>query len=116
MRWSVEVTFQECRAHLGLETQRQWADLAIQCTTPALLGLFSLITLFAHRLKEGKNLPIRAAAWYRKPEPTFADAIALVPKLLWTKIEFVNPRVKPEVVVVPRLLFRGLVDMICYPT
>ena len=36
MRWSVEVTFQEGRAHLGVETQRQWSDHAIACTTPGL--------------------------------------------------------------------------------
>ena len=46
-RWRVETTFQEVRAHLGVETQRQWSDLAILRTTPALLGLFSLITVWA---------------------------------------------------------------------
>src|SRR5918993_1174215 len=49
MRWQLEVTFQEMRRHLGFETQRQWSELAIRRTTPALLGLFSVITLFAHR-------------------------------------------------------------------
>ena len=39
MRWPVEVTFHEVRTHLGVETQRQWSDLAILRTTPALLGL-----------------------------------------------------------------------------
>src|SRR5215210_1988838 len=48
MRWQLEVTFQEMRRHLGFETQRQWSDMAIRRTTPALLGLFSLVTLFAH--------------------------------------------------------------------
>ena len=43
-RWRLETTFQEVRAHLGVEMQRQWSDLAILRTTPALLGLFSLIT------------------------------------------------------------------------
>ena len=41
LRWQLEVTFQEVRTHLGVETQRQWSDLAIARTTPALLGLFS---------------------------------------------------------------------------
>ncbi|TMF41710.1 MAG: transposase, partial [Chloroflexi bacterium] len=45
MRWPVEVTFHEVRTHLGVETQRQWSDLAIVRTTPALLGLFSLVTI-----------------------------------------------------------------------
>src|SRR5262249_50170324 len=49
MRWSVEVTFEEARAHLGLETQRQWSEKAIARTTPVLLGLFSLVTLMALR-------------------------------------------------------------------
>jgi hypothetical protein len=50
-RWQLEVTFQDARAHLGIETQRQQrSDLAILRTTPALLGLFSLVTLGAHDL------------------------------------------------------------------
>ena len=53
LRWQLEVTFHEARAHLGVETQRQWSDLAIQRTTPALLGLFSLVTLLAHELLHG---------------------------------------------------------------
>ena len=39
--WRIEVTFQEVRAHLGVETQRQWSDRATARTTPLLLGLFS---------------------------------------------------------------------------
>src|SRR4051794_6953411 len=51
LRWKLEVTFQEVRRHLGVETQRQWSDLAIRRTTPALLGLFSLVTLWAGELR-----------------------------------------------------------------
>jgi DDE superfamily endonuclease len=47
-RWQVEVTFEETRRHLGLETQPQWSDKAIARTTPLLLGLFSFVTLIAH--------------------------------------------------------------------
>src|ERR1700712_4746885 len=49
-RWAVEVSFEEIRRHLGVETQRQWSDPAIQRTTPLLLGLFSLVTLWASEL------------------------------------------------------------------
>jgi hypothetical protein len=45
--WDIETTFQESRAHLGVETQRQWSDLAIARTTPAIFGFFSLVTLWA---------------------------------------------------------------------
>jgi hypothetical protein len=82
-RWSIEVTFAEVRRHLGVETQRQWSDPAIARTTPALLGLFSLITLWAHELY-GRKPPVpRTASWYRKPMPTFSDALAAVRRELW---------------------------------
>jgi hypothetical protein len=85
MRWQLEVTFQEVRRHLGFETQRQWSELAIRRTTPALLGLFSVITLFAHRQMTQATGAFRQVAWYRKTHPTFADALALVRKELWAQ-------------------------------
>ncbi len=85
MRWQTEVTFQEARTHLGVETQRQWADKAIVRTTPALCGLFSLITLLAARVMEAGELPARRAAWYAKEQVTFSDTPALVRRSLWSK-------------------------------
>jgi hypothetical protein len=78
LRWRLEVTFHEMREHLGMETQRQWSDRAILRTTPALLALFSLVTLIAHQHAKHRKLPIRQAAWYHKTQPTFSDALALV--------------------------------------
>jgi hypothetical protein len=70
-RWQLEVIFQETRAHLGVETQRQWSGLAIMRTTPALLDLFSLVTLRAHDLAAETPLTPATAAWYSKrPELT----------------------------------------------
>jgi hypothetical protein len=62
LRWQLEVTFEEPRAQLGVETQRQWSDLAIVRTTPALLGLFSLVILWAQELLQGKDLAVPQAA------------------------------------------------------
>jgi hypothetical protein len=81
-RWQVEVTFAEVRAHLGVETQRQWSDLAILRTTPALLGLYSLVTLWADEPLAKGSAPY-AAAWYNKTRFTFTDAIAAVRMRLW---------------------------------
>ena len=86
LRWQLEVTFQdfrEVRAHLGVETQRQWSGRAIARTTPVLMGLFSWIALAAHALPERRPIIQRTAAWYAKPAPTFVDAIALVRRHLW---------------------------------
>ena len=104
LRWQLEVTFEEARAHLGIETQRQWSDLAILRTTPALLGLFSLVTLFAHQLLQGQALPVRQAAWYIKPLPTFVDTLALVRQQLWpVTFSYLSPH-RPEMVQIPRAL------------
>ena len=82
-RWQMEVTFAEARRHLGVETQRQWSRLAIDRTTPVLLGLFSIVTLLAERLHRSGALMPRQAAWYLKPALTFSDAIAAVRRRLW---------------------------------
>ena len=77
----------ETRAHLGVETQRQWSDHAIARTTPILMGLFSGIALTPHRLQQQRPMAQRTAAWYAKPAPTFVDAIALVRRHLWLASE-----------------------------
>jgi hypothetical protein len=90
MRWSVEVTFEEARTHLGLETPRQWSALAIARTTPILLGLFSLITVLALQLSGDGQIPVPVTAWYHKDEPTFSDCLALVRQQLWRARYSVN--------------------------
>ena len=114
LRWQLEVTFEEARRHLGVETQRQWSDLAILRTTPALLGLFSLVTLWAHpRMGPAGDL-VRQAAWYPKPLPTFSDALALVRRELWAQATYCMSTCDPEVVEVPRALVERLTDALCY--
>jgi hypothetical protein len=113
-RWTMEVTLQEARAHLGIETQRQWNDLAIGRTTPALFGLYSVVTLMTHTLLRSEARVVRAAAWYAKARPTFADAIALVRRELWSACYFSPSEVSPEVVEIPRSLFERLTDTVCY--
>ena len=108
MRWAVEVTFEEGRAHLGLETQRQWSDQAIARTTPVLLALFSIVTLLALRLSHGGPIPVEATAWYQKPEPTFVDCLALVRRHLWRAQYLVNSAADPEFVQFPRQVFELL--------
>lgn len=114
MRWQMEVTFQEVRRHLGFETQRQWSELAIRRTTPALLGLFSLVTLFADRRMRQTAGAFRQAAWYHKRHPTFADALALVRKELWAQESFCRSPVDAETVKVPREFMERLTDALCY--
>ncbi len=114
LRWQLEVTFAEVRRHLGVETQRQWSDLAILRTTPALLGLFSLVTLWAHLQTDPIGAVVRQAAWYPKPLPTFSDALALVRRELWAQTAFCMSAADPDIVEVPRAFVERLTDALCY--
>jgi len=77
-RWRVEVTFAEVRRHLGVETQRQWSDLAIERTTPSLLALFSIVCLLANKLNNREIIEPNQTAWYKKKAVTFSDVLAKV--------------------------------------
>lgn len=109
-RWQLEVTHREVREHLGVETQRQWSDLAIARTTPALFGLFSLVTLLARALAQRGKVLTRQAAWYVKPQPTFSDALAAVRYRLWRLPTFHVSRFNQLITKLPTAVFK------CSPT
>ena len=102
-RWQVEVTFHEVRTHLGVETQRQWADLSILRITPALLGSFSIVTLLANLHAHKQKLPVQQAAWYIKKLPTFSDALRIVKQTLFSHRHFRTSQFYAEIRKVPRL-------------
>ncbi len=115
-RWQMETTFQEVRQRLGFETQRHWSELAVRRTAPVLLGLFSMVTLFAHRYMAKKSANVvRRAAWYDKKHPTFSDALAVVRKELWAQeATFCGSLAETDTVKVPRALVERLTDAVCY--
>ena len=113
-RWTLDVTFEEARAHLGMETQRQWSDRAMARTTPALLSLYSIITLTPQLLID-KGVPCgRSTAWYHKTHPTFSDAMALVRRQLWEHIHFSMSQQETEMIKIPRALFDRFIGAVCY--
>ena len=113
-RWRMEVTFEEARAHLGIETQRQWNDLAIVRSTPILFALFSLVTLLANTLLKDQTKIVRTAAWYAKEQPTFSDALALVRRCGWSSCHFQMSHLEADIVKIPRSLLERLIDAVCY--
>lgn len=113
-RWQVEVTFEEVRAHLGVETQRQWSDLAILRTTPALLALFSIVVLWAHQLQSQLEFSLPQSAWYNKSLPTFVDALAFVRQHLWQARLFPFSRSTTDMVKIPKALFDCWFSLLCY--
>lgn len=98
LRWNIEVTFEEVRAHLGVETQRQWSDKAIERTTPLLMALFSIVTLIGLKMDETKPITsLDIAAWYKKFSGlTFADIIAAVRRSIWQNKYFSKSENEPD--------------------
>jgi hypothetical protein len=113
-RWQLETTFEEVRAHLGVESQRQWNDRAIARTTPVLLGLFSLVTLYANRLYEREGIEVRQAAWYVKERATFSDALASVRRELWPWTLSATSDAEAETQKLPLRLLERFADTLCY--
>lgn len=115
-RWQVEVTFEESRRHLGIETQRQWSDKAINRTTPFLYAMFSLVTLMAQELSNGGKLKIRSAVWYQKELATFSDAIGCVRQQLWEFQCFQTSEKEVEMIKIPRSFMETLTETLCFAT
>jgi hypothetical protein len=114
LRWQLETTWAEVRAKLGVESQRQWSDLAIARTTPCLLALFSLVTLLANNLHQRGKLSLRSSAWYHKTQLTFSDTIAAVRQQLWSNPPFTRSTKKRDQIKIPRLLFQRVTEALCY--
>lgn len=96
-RWRVEVTFAEVRRHLGVETQRQWSDLAIERSTPCLLALMSIVCLLANTLHVNNQLEPYSTSWYRKKAVTFSDVLATVRLELLQKAKLSTSYFQPDV-------------------
>ena len=111
-RWSCEVTFEEVRTHLGVETQRQWSDLAILRTTPCLLASFSIITIWADLLQKQHKIILQQSAWYQKTHPTFSDAIASVRYEIYGLGKFSTSRLKVKRLKIPWTLYKHLTSVI----
>jgi DDE superfamily endonuclease len=113
-RWTLEVTFEESRAHLGVETQRQWSDKAIERSTPLLFGLYSLVALFGQELAPTGHLPVQQTAWYEKSAATFSDVLGLVRRELWGNFDFCTSPDHPDMVLMPRAMLDRLAFAVCY--
>ncbi len=112
LRWNREVTFEEARRHLGVETQRQWSDLAIARTTPVLLALFSLVCLIAHHLSTIIKLLPASTAWYPKTEATFSDVLARVRRAIWAEKYFDRSVIQGGYVIIRRDDWEVLMDQL----
>jgi hypothetical protein len=113
-RWPLETTFEEARAHVGLETCRPWNDRSVARTTPALWGLYSIVTLMATRLSGDQEAPVRMTTWYHTQQATFSDTIAWVRRYLWGVDHCPRSHAPTAVVNIPRALFERLTDALCY--
>ncbi len=113
-RWQVEVTFQEARAHLGVETQRQWSERAVARTTPCLFELFSVVTLLAAQLNRQARTAVVTDSWYRKSHLTFADALAAVRRQIWHETGLLTSHRQHKTRKISQALQRCLAYALCH--
>jgi hypothetical protein len=91
-RWNIEVTFEESRALLGLETTRHWCRQSVLRVTPILLGLFSAVVLIWKELpQECQQLIVSGTPCYSKSSVTFADVLGAVRRVLWEQALLEHP-------------------------
>ena len=114
-RWNIEVTFEEMRAQLGFETQRQWSERAIERTAPCLFGLFSLIVAMA-RILYPTDLPLLCTSWYQKTDATFSDALAAVRQHLWQQMNYRTSSAAADLCLIPKALLQALTAAACHAT
>ncbi len=114
LRWHLDVTDHAARPHVGIETHRQWSERAMARTTPILRALFSVVTLCAHAVLEGRPLPVRQSAWYTKPTPTCADTRAFVRQQLWPRILASMSPPTTDMVKIPRAVFQHVTETLAY--
>ena len=113
-RWQMAVTCEEARAHLGMETQRQWSEKAIARTTPCVLGLSSFVSVLAERRLKEQALPARREAWDAKQRAPFSDPMAFGRRWWWNQQHFQLSNTGTDVIKIPRALFERLTDTLCY--
>jgi len=113
-RWTIETTFEESRAHLGVETQRRWADRAIERTTLCLFGLYSVVALLAHALHPDGNIRVQKTTWYVKSHETFADVLAVVRQPLWGAFSYSTCARHPDKKEIARADLYRLAEAVCY--
>lgn len=95
-RWNIEITFRKCREYLGVETQRQWSDLAIERTTPLLFALYTLITLMGNAIYNERGLIAESTVWYQKTHLTFSDLLEAVRQKIGSPTKIVNSVLQAE--------------------
>jgi hypothetical protein len=113
-RFSIEVVFEESRALLGMETQRQWSDQAIIRSTPLIFALFSIVCLVAVQLLSTELFSVHSTAWYKKnnDEATFSDVIAYVRRYCWAGRYLINSQKNDELIKLKRVDFDGMIKQL----
>ncbi len=77
-RWTLEVTFFDCKQSLGFEDPQNQAARAVQRTAPFAAIVYALVVLWAaHQVRAGHALRWLTRPWYRhKASLSFADLLA----------------------------------------
>jgi hypothetical protein len=85
-RWSLEVTFQELKQHLGFTSTCNRIKRSVLRAAPCLMGCFSVVTLIYTALLADQPAlarPRQTLCYHNKSEPSFSDALFTLRRALW---------------------------------
>ena len=75
LRWSIEVTFENLKQHLGFSDAANWKEQAVRRTAPQAGVLMSLIVVWFHKAGH-KSVEFPDRPWYpQKRWPSFGDML-----------------------------------------
>ncbi|MCA9038569.1 MAG: transposase [Planctomycetaceae bacterium] len=114
-RWDIEVTFEEMREHLGLETTRGRVRNTVLRVEPCLFLLHTLTAFWYSKLPTHQSGKI-TVGWRGKTSITFSDAIAAVRRCLWDVHLFQHPRIRPHVEKLPQSAKNAILDALAFVT
>ena len=81
-RWSLEVSYEEARAYVGLGSTRCHSQSSVEREAPFLFGLYSLIVILYSLLPMSEQHHYQLS-WVGKQTTTFSDVITTVRRCLW---------------------------------
>jgi hypothetical protein len=100
-RWSIEVTFEEAKKYLALESTRNRSQAAVTRSFPLLLGLFSFIAFWYFKERSKNHPQPQQQSWYPKAHPTFQDAFFAIRQELWSQSIFSKSRKRQNMTELP---------------
>lgn len=102
LRWNIEVTFEELREYLNVESMKNWTEDSVKKQTHLVFSLYSITAVwFSKFIKTGQVNPFRET-WYQKEYFTFSDALGYLRREIIQDFIYTTATRKQDQYLIPR--------------